>query len=780
MPMTAAERDAFCANNPKRTAWKSTLFEIPGPSWPAYQCLSVAKSANILNHGSSTLVHGIYEMADTIPIGNQAIQEEGLMLTQHQTSNTSETVRHDCTISYTPPAVSSGITVPLLGVYLRLYFCNIPTGYINFTPMDATSWNWITVEDIGINDSLVGLIFDENNQVVSVNRIRDDQWNRHPNGAFFPLAGPVEEYNKPVSQIKLRVNFDPVYGPLTRFAVYASIHFVYAFNFFDVGTSGALAKLPPVDWIKCSPTPVLVKADGGTLTADIKTPKENTDYLHKVRYVLLDEDGEYRTDSEAVIDVENGGLLDASTKTLTQTFSRDLFKKYPNSNTIYGYAQLWTYYNATIPLNNKVKGELIPVEGIFQLELPATDENIPVAGKVTATILSNGCGVTNRYVQGKSGVRLKMATPSAKLDATVRQMRVSYGDKTVFVTEADEDGGYTFELARLHDAGKVTFVLSVIDSRGMTSAAKQVTITVQPYEPPVLSECELYRVDENGTPYEFGEAAVIKPNVTISSVGGKNSITGIQAAIVLDEPNQAWEDAETVTLQNNTSRAFSSELDGAKRYRVRLQITDKVGDTTIAYKALDTAPFGFHLRQGGNGIGFGEAARVDQAVTIADTWDVRVYGDSLRDLLIPIGTVMMFGTLNGDKPYDPADIYTGTVWQRITDRMLVASSASDSANHKYLSGEIGGDEHIRLDPSEIPQLPVTFVRGAYAFNSGIATPPNREQGFTGVREGWGDSIGEWGGTDFLAGTVANKGNSIPTQITHIPPYYVVDVWMRIA
>ena len=509
------------------------------------------------------------------------------------------------------------------------------------------------------------------------------------------------------------------------------------------------------------------------------SPCVDANFRHKAEIVLLDEDGEAVSEDWGHININDGGLLAASVKAVTASYKAELFSHFPGTRTINGIVRLWTYWaqsDTCCNVNN------IPVENTFQVQLPSTGDYAPENGSVTATVIANGLSITNKYVQGKSGVRIKMAKPTPKLGATIKRMVVAYYDGVAYVENADSKGAYTFTLNRLTVYGSTKFSVYVEDSRGLFSEVREVSVDIAQYHPPELTECALYRADSNGTPNDYGEYGVISVTAAAAVVYNTNRITAIRAAILPYSTDMDWSQASELSLTPGEPKRFDGALDPTVIYRVRIHITDTVGETTVRYRTLKTAAYTLHLKAGGLGIGLGQAAKQDKTVALADDWDMTLYGGQrLLDILVPIGCIRMFRRTAGQAPIEPSELYPGTMWERVTNRFLLAASAPDVADQKYPAGSVGGSESFEILDENVPQLPVTHAYGGYAATSGTAAPPNDGFGFGGLRAGRnGTGSGQWGGYDYLSDTYANKGNTAPQPIRHLPPYVAVDVWIRIA
>lgn len=577
-----------------------------------------------------------------------------------------------------------------------------------------------------------------------------------------------------------RHNEEYVYIPFTArvtkpgTCIFVSIHLLYNWCPGVLGSN-------TICWTLPSPIPLMMtKETGNTLSLPIRLPDNNEFTVNgkanslttSARTVLLDANGNYRTDSEAIQPLNDGNV--SHEESYSATFNRSLFLEYPNSPSIYGVAQIWTYIPSSLALYKRLRMynlDGLPAENGFELRLPEDSTTRPTAGTITYSVVKNTFRLSY-YVQNRTGVKIKMAQPTCQLNATPKAMIVEYYGGTARIETQDSDGGFTFTLDRFTANGSQKFTVYAEDSRGFISSKASKTLTVYAYAPPEMTGCTLERVDSNGNPSDFGDCAALTVEASFSAVSTKNGIASIRAAILQYEPHMDWEHAVDYTVAAGTPYTFALTLDPAKIYRVRIKITDKGGVTTTYYRTVRSAVYTLHLRQGGNGVGMGEASRSERSLSVAENWAVVVYDRTLMDMLVPIGSVQLIDRQDGEV-VDMTDLYPGTVWERITDRFFLGSG-------EHAPGDMGGSETVTLAAENIPQIPVTFANGIYGPRSRFAGPINAIPGVGGVtvpNEKGG--FKQWSGPNFLNGSYANKGNE-PKPVTTVPPYLAVDAWIRIG
>lgn len=777
--MNAAELETFFNANEGRRAWADSLYEVVlgdshGIHWVAANGDGTAWTPSSFA-GETELIKisdEVTPMRYAAPVpGMNGAYYKGAVILPVTSVGVSGSLghMHNIALLYTPPSYD----IKPIGAFLRVY-CGI---WHNSAAGD-NGW-YAPVGGSMVVPDLAGAIFQigETGKPATT-MLHHNQLNRGL-GFFFNLTDAGSSYGEANVGAEHQINLQTICS-LYKCKMYATIHLVYPWQ------PGTVLS-PYMDWATSTPDPIVVSgSESSQQTVNIKRAGNSAViFRHKVKILV-----ETEASNASFDPVQNtSNILGTGTTQYTHNWQKSIFSNFPNNQTIRGKVQLFTYMPDSDSCLNELDGEgnPIPVETDFEVALAVTEDVTPTAGNLSAALIRNGFAIDNVYVQGVSGVSLTLSGWSCKLNAQPKYCVICYYGGVIRAEWPRASGNpmtsATVNIDTLDRFGELTFTAYIEDSRGFVSPPKDVTINVQRYTPPAIPTCTLYRADANGTPNEMtGVYAIMNATANAASIGNANRITRMRVAYAEYGPNIDWDNATYQTITPGSDAVVASDCDPGKIYRFRIEATDTVGNTVVRYKTLKTAAYTLHLRKGGNGIGIGQVAHQQNALTIADDWEFFVYGDRLLNLVAPIGCVRMFGRVEGQPDTDPADVYPGTVWERITDRYLVAASSPDSANQRYIGGNEGGSDEIYLFPINIPELPVETEYGGYAYNSGTATPPNKNKGFGGLHQGWdnaGTGVGEWGGDDYLAGAIANKGNTSPTPVRFAPPYYVVDIWKRI-
>ena len=122
------------------------------------------------------------------------------------------------------------------------------------------------------------------------------------------------------------------------------------------------------------------------------------------------------------------------------------------------------------------------------------------------------------YVQTKSKAKLTINGASGSYGSTITAYSISGGGYTSTAS--------SFTTGFLNSSGTITFSATVTDSRGRTSAAATVSITVQAYAPPTFQSYLSQRCLSSGTINEDGTYIRGLLTFQFSSCGGKNTVSG--------------------------------------------------------------------------------------------------------------------------------------------------------------------------------------------------------------------------------------------------------------
>lgn len=328
----------------------------------------------------------------------------------------------------------------------------------------------------------------------------------------------------------------------------------------------------------------------------------------------------------------------------------------------------------------------------------------PEIGAVSVAPLLTVDGVTypevapGGYVQGKCGYSAAMTGAAGKYGASILAYSISGGGYS--------GSGASLKSGLLKAAGKQIITFKATDTRGL-SAVKTVEIEVLPYSAPRVTELAAWRVNEDGAADGMGTLGKWRTEAVFSALGGRNVLTakaylkpmgGTEAELgmlAVDTSVSLWWLAGTDSMK--------IALDVTKRYVLRRVLTDAYGTVERSIE-LPSANFAMHLNAKGNGICFGGASTVENAVEIAPGYDLVFKGRRNERLwnaldIYPVGAIFV-----STSAVSPAAVFGGT-WKLLNDVFLLAGSKKS-----FPYGSKGGTKEVTLTASQMPMHAHQFSR----------------------------------------------------------------------
>ena len=173
-------------------------------------------------------------------------------------------------------------------------------------------------------------------------------------------------------------------------------------------------------------------------------------------------------------------------------------------------------------------------------------------------------------------------------------------------------------------AGSCRIQCTVIDSRGQ-EAEETLSVTVEPYSEPRLTEASVFRCDSGGSTAEDGQYYSACARALFAPVGGQNSIS-LAASHKLRE---AADFGTETALENGFSRVIGT-ISPDQSYEVRLRALDALGGSAELRGTIPTQKGAMKFRPGGLGVGFGKAPEHDRCIELPAGWVIRI-GDRIID-----------------------------------------------------------------------------------------------------------------------------------------------------
>lgn len=274
-------------------------------------------------------------------------------------------------------------------------------------------------------------------------------------------------------------------------------------------------------------------------------------------------------------------------------------------------------------------------KSVLSLTVCVPSSVVPTISKITATRIDNSVPSSwGLYVQGKSGVKLTASGASGAYGSTITSYTFTGG---AAATQTSNE----LTVDRIDQSGNVVFSVSATDSRGRTSASVSVTVSVQSYSSPTVTQAIAERCTSNGTVSEDGTYITAKINATYSSISGKNSMTVKCSYQKINDTT--WTLALNSMSLDTANIIGSGGIDTNYSYRVKYELTDQFG-TTEKIVSVGTASYIVFYRTDGTGVGIGKVCERDHAFEINSNWGF-YYGDmNLIDKLNSIPNIVYSAT----------------------------------------------------------------------------------------------------------------------------------------
>lgn len=239
------------------------------------------------------------------------------------------------------------------------------------------------------------------------------------------------------------------------------------------------------------------------------------------------------------------------------------------------------------------------------------------------------------YVKGYSKVKVT-ASANGIYNSSISKYVVSFNGKVT------NNCGNPWTSEILTAPGNYTVYHKAIDSRGRESITQQKTITVYDYYVPLISSFFVSRTSS-------GTSVTVSSEFYISNLNGKNSISSARLYYKLKSSSSWSVSSATITSGKTiTLSGFST----TSSFNFKLEITDAMGNKTVAETSISTEIVALDLKKGGTGVGIGKIAELDDTLDVGlDTifrGSVYAYLSGRRyDLTAAARTVDSFTTDSG-------------------------------------------------------------------------------------------------------------------------------------
>lgn len=229
-------------------------------------------------------------------------------------------------------------------------------------------------------------------------------------------------------------------------------------------------------------------------------------------------------------------------------------------------------------------------------------------GWVSAAPLNTGAvaGYTG-YAQGYSRARVTFDASkiSPQYGATIASYAIACGGTTA-VSPPYDTGVLT--------GASASIVCTVTDSRGQATSVT-LTVNLTAYARPSLSAVNVFRSDAQGAADEGGSCASARATANISSLDGWNRVESLNAYV----RTLTGVYGAAIAMQSGTACILDG-LSPDAAYEIKLELTDRLSNTAAVTRRLATRRWAMKFRPDGNGVAFGKAAEVNEALELANSW----------------------------------------------------------------------------------------------------------------------------------------------------------------
>lgn len=394
----------------------------------------------------------------------------------------------------------------------------------------------------------------------------------------------------------------------------------------------------------------------------------------------------------------------------------------------------------------------------------------PTITSLTATRVDGDVPATWAiYVQSKSKATLKINGAAGAYGSTISSYSISGGG---FSSTAS-----SFTTGFLTSSGTITFTAKVTDSRGRTSDAATVSISVVAYSVPTCSSHLSQRATSSGTVSDDGTYVKGMVTFSYSSCSSKNTIT--TATYYKKSSATSWTNASKTFTSGTAFTYGGGVISTESSYDVKYTITDAFTTVTIL-DLVSTAAVLMDFKAGGKGIAIGKVAEKDNVFEIANDWELEVHGKTIVDLIYPVGSIYI--SVNATSP---ATLFGGS-WTQVKDRFLLGAGST------YTAAATGGSATHTLTASEMPKhahdtpffnnmtnngdMKSDFI-GVYGKGQ-TASQALKDTGQTSTMEMWWINQTNAAEGNEWAYLTSSKGGGAAHN--NMPPYLVVYMWKRTA
>lgn len=373
----------------------------------------------------------------------------------------------------------------------------------------------------------------------------------------------------------------------------------------------------------------------------------------------------------------------------------------------------------------------------------------------------------NNFLQIMSNIQVHFNGAKGINGATITGYKAEIVNKN---QSTNENGG---TLGIMNFSGSATIRASVIDSRGVQSDTKDITINIIEYFPPAFSFTAL-RTKATPNIIQVIRNARVAP---IALEGSQKNVMTLSFKVAPLDSNSYTEDigsaSGTFTNQatlTNSAANLSGNYAANKSFTIVGKLADRFTSVEFSTTITTESVVMSYDKEGRVGIGkIAERGKPGSLDARGDLYgdnaivnDIIIAGKKLRDIFYPVGTI--YQSINPDNPSD----FIGGTWERFGNgKVLVGVDEAD--NDFKTSNKEGGEKSHMLTIAELPK----HSHGNTNFNTG-GRPLSASTGWENT------NIGLYRATDYNQENIFNQNVGGNQSHNNLQPYVTIYRWRRTA
>lgn len=291
--------------------------------------------------------------------------------------------------------------------------------------------------------------------------------------------------------------------------------------------------------------------------------------------------------------------------------------------------------NTSKPIILNVPNNIVPTIGGFAAA---------IYNDTSANYFATQNGV---YIQNLCGATFTVSNVSAGAGSSIAAL--------TFSSTSEDEGSQNwnvYTITKFGHSGKMSFTITVKDQRGRV-ASTSLSISVIPYNQPVITAYDAYRCKADGTGSESGTYASIRCAASVSPVvingTARNAmrIDGYLYVTTTGTPQLML--AASDMTSGRSYIVGEGTVSTSITYYARFIVYDAIGGSAYADILVSSAAYAIHVKNGGTGVAFGKTSEISNAVEINTGWNFYYKGFMMPPIVYSAT----------DEPTHPV---TGLIW----------------------------------------------------------------------------------------------------------------------